>query len=181
MQNARLTDILTTAFPVRLPEVTIEKDLIILPQGSGMDRVFQAQPFILLKCTAFTHNSMLNVIPDESGIIYHYLGRFNGYGRTAIQLYNIDPARSPIEDWLWLATLQQIAPDKWDEADLWSIDCPEEKLSSIKKTIRKNLGLEFYRVQYLNNKFRVMINPVHMPDKSRINTEWEILSSCLYS
>jgi len=179
LQNSRFSDLITYFSTWRIPTIRISNDLIVLPQGPGMENELDEKPFILVKC-GFKTEKRLKMYLDKSGIENNYMGRFKGYGRAAMMLYNIDPQRSPVEDWIWLATLQQIAPGEWGEAELWTIDIPEEKLTSIKRIIRRKMGLQFYRVKHLDNKYTVTINPVHMPDKSLISREWAILSSCLY-
>ncbi len=179
LRNARFLDILLYCFPGKMPVIRLEHDLLVLPQGTGIDITFPPKLFLLVKCTGFKFHSWLKDFLKASRISNQYVGRFRGYGRLALQLYRIDPTSSPVEDWLWLGALQHIAPEEWDEVDLWTIEDCEGSMPSLKRIIRRKMGLQFYQVQYCDTNYTVTINPVHMPDVSRITSEWEILSSCL--
>lgn len=181
LRNARLRDVVTTyCCPGRIPMIRIERALFVLSQGPGMNLELPSQPFLLVKCIGFQFHDRLKDFLNKTKIDNTYIGRFKGYGHAAMQIYHIDPIRNSVEDWIWLGILQHIAPEKWDEADVWTIDCSEKKIPWLKKRIRRKVGLQFYRAQYLDTTYTVTMNPVHTPDKSKISSEWEILSSCLY-
>jgi hypothetical protein len=138
------------------------------------------RPFLLVKCTGFRRLSFLKAFLHASGIRHRYVGRFRGFGRLAVQLYGIDPALDPVEDWIWLAALQRMAPAAWDEVDLITLEGVQKTPTSLKKTLRRKMGLRFCRIRYRKVTHTVTINPVHMPDAWRTETEWEMLSTCLH-
>ncbi len=97
-----------------------------------------------------------------------------------MELYRLNENNRPVQAWLWLAVLQEIAPVKWDEAELWAIDCPAHKTRTLKKTLRKKLGMKFYRVKHRNLEYPVTINPLHIPDANKLSEEWNILKTYLH-
>ncbi len=179
-RNANPVDFMRYFFTWRRPSTTIRRELPPPPSGGGGGVTGEPRPFLLVKCAGFKHENLMLEVLEQRGENPVRLGRYKGFGSAALALYRIDPAAQPAERWLWLLAMQQLHPDDWDMADLWTLDCPASRLPGVKRAIRRKLGLEFYRVRYQGRGRLITINPVHSPEPGNIDAEWRILTSCLH-
>jgi hypothetical protein len=179
-ENAGFGDVLNYFRKDRMPLVHLNDGSPIFSDEIKADIKPLSAPFLMLKCTGFKHMDAIETVFRNQAVSYSFLGGYGGYGRAAMKLYNLIPENDHPEKWLWLGILQQIAPNEWDEVKIWTFDSAKDKITQLKRTIRRRLGLLFYRARYRGAEYRVTINPVHIPDAGNIEAEWEILASTLY-